>query len=49
MKKYLNINTQIGHIAIAVENLAEALFLYEGVFVFTLLKRREIQGGLSRA
>ncbi|MES2825587.1 MAG: VOC family protein [Pseudomonadota bacterium] len=47
MKKYLNNTTRIDHIAIAVKNLEEALFLYEGVFGFTLVKRREIHGAFS--
>ncbi|PCK05307.1 MAG: glyoxalase [Alteromonadaceae bacterium] len=47
MKKYLNKNSRIDHIAIAVKNLEQALFLYEGLFGFTVVKRREIKGVFS--
>jgi len=47
MKKILNGSTRIDHIAIAVKDIDEALFLYEGVFGFSLLKRREITGAFS--
>jgi methylmalonyl-CoA/ethylmalonyl-CoA epimerase len=47
MKKYLGNNTRIDHIAIAVKNLDEALFLYQDIFGFTLLKKREIEGAFS--
>jgi methylmalonyl-CoA/ethylmalonyl-CoA epimerase len=47
MKKYLGNNTRIDHIAIAVKNIDEALFLYQDVFGFSLLKRREIVGVFS--
>lgn len=47
MKKYLGSNTRIDHIAIAVKNIDEALFLYQDIFGFSLLKRREIVGAFS--
>jgi methylmalonyl-CoA epimerase len=47
MKKYLGSNTRIDHIAIAVKNIDEALFLYQDIFGFSLLKRREIFGAFS--
>lgn len=47
MKKYLGSNTRIDHIAVAVKNIDEALFLYQDVFGFSLLKRREIVGAFS--
>lgn len=47
MKKYLNKATNIDHIAIAVVDIEEALLLYEGVFGFELIKRREIKGEFS--
>jgi methylmalonyl-CoA/ethylmalonyl-CoA epimerase len=47
MKKYLGNNTRIDHIAIAVKNLDEALFLYQDIFGFALLKKREIEGAFS--
>lgn len=47
MKKYLSKNTRVDHIAIAVRNLEEALFLYQDIFGFELLKRREVTGAFS--
>lgn len=47
MNKYLGGNTRIDHIAIAVKSIDEALFLYQGVFGFSLLKRREVVGVFS--
>ncbi|MEJ7805871.1 MAG: VOC family protein [Telluria sp.] len=47
MKKYLGNNTRIDHIAIAVRDLEEALFLYQDIFGFELLLRREVQGAFS--
>ncbi|HEX7640836.1 MAG TPA: VOC family protein [Noviherbaspirillum sp.] len=47
MKKYLGSNTRIDHIAIAVRDIDEALFLYRDVFGFELLQRREISGRYS--
>lgn len=47
MKKYLGNNTRVDHVAIAVKDLEEALFLYEDVFGFKLLKRREVHGAFS--
>jgi methylmalonyl-CoA/ethylmalonyl-CoA epimerase len=47
MKKYLGSSTRIDHIAIAVRNIDEALFLYQDVFGFSLLKRREVEGAFS--
>ncbi|WP_045857566.1 VOC family protein [Teredinibacter purpureus] len=44
MSRYLGSNSRIDHIAIAVNNIDEALFLYEDVFGFELLARRDIQG-----
>lgn len=47
MKKYLSGNNKIDHVAIAVKDIDEALFLYQDVFGFELLKRREIVGAFS--
>lgn len=47
MKKYLGSNARVDHIAIAVKNIDEALFLYQDIFGFSLLKRREIVGVFS--
>ncbi|MDF3035733.1 MAG: Glyoxalase/bleomycin resistance protein/dioxygenase [Paucimonas sp.] len=47
MKKYLGSSTRVDHVAIAVRDLEEALFLYQDVFGFELLKRREVQGAFS--
>lgn len=44
MKKYLGNNTRVDHVAIAVRDLDEALFLYQDLFGFELLTRREVQG-----
>ena len=44
MKTYLGSKTSIDHIAIAVVDLDKALFLYENVFGFELIARREIEG-----
>ena len=47
MKNYLGGNTRIDHVAIAVKDIEEALFLYRDIFGFELIKRREIQGAFS--
>lgn len=47
MKKYLGNNTRVDHVAIAVRDIEEALFLYQDIFGFELLKRREVQGAFS--
>jgi methylmalonyl-CoA/ethylmalonyl-CoA epimerase len=47
MKKYLDHNTRIDHIAIAVVDIDEALFLYEEILGFELLNRREVEGKFS--
>lgn len=47
MKKYLGNNTRVDHVAIAVRDIDEALFLYRDIFGFELLKRREVQGEFS--
>ncbi len=47
IKKYLTKDTRIDHIAIAVKDLEAALTLYEDVFGFTLMKRREVRGAFS--
>lgn len=47
MKKNLGSNTRIDHIAIAVKNIDEALFLYQDILGFSLLKKREIVGVFS--
>lgn len=47
MKKYLGNNTRIDHIAIAVKDIDEALFLYQDIFGFSLLKRRSVEGVFS--
>lgn len=40
-------STKVDHIAIAVNDIDQALFLYEGIFGFKLLQRREISGAFS--
>jgi methylmalonyl-CoA epimerase len=47
MKKYLGNNTRVDHVAIAVRDIDEALFLYQDIFGFELLKRREVAGAFS--
>lgn len=47
MKKYLGSNTRVDHIAIAVKDIEQALYLYQEIFGFTLVKRREIVGAFS--
>jgi len=47
MKKYLGTNTRIDHVAIAVRDLDEALFLYRDIFGFSLSQRREVKGAFS--
>lgn len=47
MNKLLSKKNKIDHIAIAVRDIEEALFLYQNVFGFELLKRREIAGAFS--
>lgn len=47
MKQYLGSKTRIDHIAIAVKNIDEALFLYQEIFGFSLSKRREVVGAFS--
>ena len=47
MNKYLGSNTRVDHVAIAVRDIDQAVFLYEDIFGFELLKRREIEGKFS--
>lgn len=47
MRKYLGGKTSIDHVAIAVVDLDDALFLYQNVFGFELLERREVAGVFS--
>lgn len=47
MKDLLKLPARIDHIAIAVEDLEEALFLYQGILGFELLNRREVKGEFS--
>jgi methylmalonyl-CoA/ethylmalonyl-CoA epimerase len=47
MKKLYKLPTRIDHIAIAVVDLEEALFLYQGILGFELLKKREVKGVFS--
>ncbi len=47
MKKFLGHKARIDHVAIAVRDLDEALFLYESVFGFELLQQREVTGEFS--
>lgn len=44
MKKYLGNKTRIDHVAIAVRDIEEALFLYQDIFGFELVQRREVSG-----
>ena len=54
-KRIMNVNVKsmfgddamIDHVAIAVKDLEAAIALYENVFCFKLLKRREIDGAFS--
>jgi methylmalonyl-CoA epimerase len=47
MKKYLGHHARIDHIAIAVVDLQEALFLYKDILGFELVNQREIKGEYS--
>ncbi|WDE09218.1 VOC family protein [Thalassomonas viridans] len=47
MKKYLGHDARIDHVAIAVTDLQEALFLYRDILGFELLNQREIKGEFS--
>lgn len=47
MKQYLGTKTRIDHIAIAVRDLEQALFLYQEVYGFELVNRREVKGAFS--
>lgn len=47
MKKYLNSVARVDHVAIAVNSIEEALFLYQDLFGFELLNQREIKGVFS--
>jgi len=47
VKTYLGGKTSIDHVAIAVVDLEQALFLYENVFGFELIARRHIDGAFS--
>jgi methylmalonyl-CoA/ethylmalonyl-CoA epimerase len=47
VKTYLGGKTIIDHIAIAVVDLEQALFLYQNVFGFELLERRQVDGVFS--
>lgn len=47
MKNIYKLPARIDHVAIAVENIDEALFLYCDVLGFELLKRREVAGEFS--
>jgi len=47
MKKHYTLPARIDHIAIAVQDLEEALALYQGILGFELIKKREIQGQFS--
>jgi 4-hydroxyphenylpyruvate dioxygenase-like putative hemolysin len=47
VKELYKLPTRIDHLAIAVLDIEEALFLYQGILGFTLLKRREVKGEFS--
>ncbi|WP_462156464.1 VOC family protein [Pseudoalteromonas piscicida] len=47
MKKLYKLPARIDHIAIAVLDLEEALFLYQGVLGFELIAKREVCGEFS--
>ncbi len=47
MKKALGVNSRIDHVAIAVTDLDAAVALYQDVFGFELINRREIQGAFT--
>lgn len=47
MKKLYKLPARIDHIAIAVMDLEEALFLYQGILGFELIQKREIKGEFS--
>lgn len=47
MKKILKGNVRVDHVAIAVHDMEEALFMYKDIFGFELLNQREIKGTFS--
>ncbi|MCF2857591.1 VOC family protein [Pseudoalteromonas sp. SMS1] len=47
MKNLYKLPARIDHIAIAVMDLEEALFLYQGLLGFELVQKREIKGEFS--
>jgi methylmalonyl-CoA epimerase len=47
MKNLYKLPVRIDHIAIAVVNLDEALFLYQDILGFEVINRREVQGEFS--
>ncbi len=47
MKNLYKLPARIDHLAIAVVDIEEALFLYQGILGFTLLNRREVKGEFS--
>lgn len=47
MKDLYKLPARIDHIAIAVHDIEEALFLYQGILGFTLLNRRVVEGEFS--
>ena len=47
MKNLYKLPARIDHLAIAVDDLEEGLFLYQGILGFELIKRREIIGEFS--
>lgn len=47
MNNLLKLPARIDHLAIAVLDMEEALFLYQGILGFKLLNRREVKGEFS--
>ncbi|MEQ2352297.1 VOC family protein [Pseudoalteromonas piscicida] len=47
MKDLFGCAAKIDHVAIAVKDMDEALFFYQGILNFKLLERREIKGAFS--
>jgi methylmalonyl-CoA epimerase len=47
MKKFFNYNARVDHVAVAVNDIEDAVFLYHDIFGFELINRREIKGAFS--
>ncbi|MBY0572663.1 MAG: VOC family protein [Undibacterium sp.] len=47
MKKIFGVNSRVDHVAIAVVNMEEALFLYRDIFGFEVQQQREVEGAAT--